>query len=889
MSGIGVLLPLAAYGALLFAVAAIADRSRARPSAAVYVLSLGVYCTSWTYYGSVGRASARGIDFLPIYLGPTLVCVLGWPVLAKILRISKAHRITSLADFIATRYGRSALLAGLVTLIAVIGSVPYIALQLKAVSASLMVVLGGGAGWSGGIAEGTLAFGAALLLALFGVLFGTAHIDPDEHHRGMVAAIALESVVKLVCLVAVGLFTGLVLFEGFPDLFARAATLPQWPTLARLATPPAEWTGLVLVAMAAAICLPRQFHMLVVENRDERHLAPAMWGFPLYLFVINLFVLPIALAGLLLLPAGSDRDMVVLTLPLSAGAQALSVAALIGGLSAATAMVVVESVALSTMVCNDLVMPLLLRFAPARQRDLTRLLLAIRRAAILGVVLLGFLYMQRIGNTHALVSIGLVSFAAAAQFAPAILLGLFWRRASRPGAILGIGAGFLVWMYTLFLPSLALSEVLPRDFLERGLFGLDLLRPQALFGLAGLDPITHSLFWSILANAGLLVAVSVLHRPTALERAQARAYVDVFAVQATPGPWRGGAPIADLAELLGRFIGPERARERLAAVLRARGADPRAQMAEAAVVQEVERLLAGMIGGASAGVLVASVAGERPVGVDEVIRIVDESSQIREYSRQLEQKSRELEATTGELRRANATLQQLDRLKDEFVSNVSHELRTPLTSIRSFSEILLEEPDLDPARRQEFLGIILRESERLTRLITDMLDLAKMQAGELHWNFAPVDLAAILRDAAAATGQLFRDRSIMLSCEIATGLPAVRADADRIAQVVINLLSNAVKFSPAGTGRVRLVLRRAEGGQAIEVIDNGPGIAPEDQGTIFERFRQAGGDTLTGKPAGTGLGLAICRTIMQRHAGTLAVESQPGRGAIFRAVLPEDT
>ncbi len=882
-SSLFVLLPLAAYCGLLFGVAALAERARRRPPPPwLYVLSLGVYCTSWTYYGSVGRASVRGIDFLPIYLGPTLVCVLGWPLLAKILRISKAHRITSIADFIGSRYGQSRLLAGLVTLIAVVGSVPYIALQLKAVSSSLLVMLSPEAGAG---AESAVALGAAVLLAAFGVLFGAARIDPDEHHRGLVTAIALESVVKLACFAAVGLFAGLVLFDGFPDLFARAAALPQAASLTTLQAPGAEWTGLLLVSMAATICLPRQFQMLVVENRDERHLAPALWGFPLYLFAINLFVLPIAFSGLLLLPPGSDPDMVVLTLPLAAGAHWLSLLACIGGLSAATAMVVVESVALSTMVCNDLLLPVLLRLPGGKRADLTGLLLGVRRAAIIAVVLLGFLYMQQVGNTYALVSIGLVSFCAAAQFAPAIVLGVFWRDATRLGALAGIAAGFLVWAWTLFLPSLALSDILTRGFLDTGLFGWAWTHPRALFGLTGFDPITHSLFWSMLANIGLLVGLSVLARPSAFERAQARAFVDVFAASGEASAWSGAARRADLAALLGRFMEPARAQARLAELTRAAGADPRAPQADPVVVRGVERLLAGMIGGASAHVLVASVAGERPVAVEEVMRIVDESSEIREYSRQLEEKSRQLEATTEELRRANAALQELDRLKDEFVSNVSHELRTPLTAIRSFSEILYEEPDLDLEQRLQFLAIIVSESERLTRLITDMLDLAKMQAGDLHWQFEPVQLEAVLRDAAAATGQLFRDRGVALTLQLAADLPPVQADADRIAQVAINLLSNAVKVSPAGTGRVRLRLFRAEGGQAIEVVDNGPGIPPEDQEMIFDRFRQAG-NGMTDKPPGTGLGLAICRAIAQRHGGTLAVSSLPGEGATFRVTLP---
>ncbi len=882
-SSLFVLVPLAAYCVLLFGVAALAERAGRRPPHSwVYVLSLGVYCTSWTYYGSVGRASARGIDFLPIYLGPTLVCVLGWPLLAKILRISKAHRITSIADFIASRYGKSGLLAGLVTLIAVVGSVPYIALQLKAVSASLLVMLSPGAGPG---TENAVALGAALLLAVFGVLFGATRIDLDEHHRGMVAAIALESVVKLVCFAAVGLFAGLVLFDGFADLFAQAAALPQAMWLTTLQTPGVEWTSLLLLSMAAAICLPRQFQMLVVENCDERHLAPALWGFPLYLFAINLFVLPVAFAGLLLLPPGSDPDMVVLTLPLAAGDPWLSLLACIGGLSAATAMVVVESVALSTMVSNDLLVPVLLLLPGRREADLTGLLLGVRRATIVAVVLLGLLYMQQVGNTFALVSIGLVSFCAAAQFAPAIVLGLFWHGATRLGALAGIAAGFLVWAWTLFLPSLALSDILTRGYLDTGAFGWTWTRPYALFGLTGLDPITHSLFWSMLANIGLLVGLSVLLRPSAYEQSQARAFVEVFAPPAEAAVWSGTARRADLAALLARFMGPARAQARLQELMQDAGADPRAPQAHPAVVRGVERLLAGMIGSASAHVLVASVAGERPVAVEEVMRIVDESSEIREYSRRLEEKSRELQATTEELRQANTTLQQLDRLKDEFVSNVSHELRTPLTSIRSFSEILFDEPELDLAQRQEFLGIIVRESERLTRLITDMLDLAKMQAGELHWQFEPVRLESVLRDAAAATGQLFRERGVALTLQLAENLPPVRADADRIAQVAINLLSNAVKFSPAETGRVRLRLFRTDGGQAVEVIDNGPGVSPADQTAIFARFCQVA-TGLTDKPAGTGLGLAICRAIMERHGGELTVSSVPGEGAVFRATVP---
>ena len=376
MQATAILLIAVGYVGLLFAIAYRYDREGAWPAgrpvagAAIYAMSIGVYCTSWTFYGSVGRASASGVDFLPVYLGPTLTFCLGWPLLAKMLRVSKTYRITSIADFIASRYGKSGALAGLVTVIAVIGSIPYIALQLKALDESFVMLANPVD--PDAMAKIT-AVVAALLLAAFAILFGTRHIDASEHHQGLVTAIAFESVVKLLCFVAIGLFVGLALFPGYAALFADAEARPELAHLFRFETSGVDWTALMLVSMAAAFCLPRQFQMIVVENRDERHLASAVWSFPLYLLLINLFVLPVALAGLLVLPSGSSPDLFVLNLPLHAGARWLAVIAFIGGLSAATSMVVVESIALSTMICNDLVMPVLLRLAPEQGRSCARL------------------------------------------------------------------------------------------------------------------------------------------------------------------------------------------------------------------------------------------------------------------------------------------------------------------------------------------------------------------------------------------------------------------------------------------------------------------------------------------------------------------------------------
>src|SRR6516162_2256814 len=669
------LLAAAAYMVLLFAIASFGDRRAATGrslinSSVVYALSLAVYCTSWTFYGSVGRAATRGLEFLPIYLGPTLVFCLGWVLLSRILRVSKAHRITSIADLLGSRFGKSGAVAGLVTVIAVIGSVPYIALQLKAVSTSLKVLLeyqSGGEGFEGASVLRNTELWVAGVLALFAILFGTRKIDTSERHEGIVAAIAFESIVKLVSFVAVGIFVGLVLFDGFGDIFARAAARPE---LARLfdfggSYAAIEWIGLTFLAMAAIVCLPRQFQVMVVENVDERHLDRALWLFPAYLIAINLFVVPIALAGLLTVPAGTDPDTLVLTLPLAAGYNGLALLAFLGGLSAAASMVIVETVALSTMICNDLVVPMLLRLGRLAA-DTRPVLLGIRRGAIGLVVLLGFAYVRVVRESHGLVSIGLVSFAAVAQFFPAIVFGLFWRRANRLGVLVGITVGFLVWAYTLLLPSFASAGWLPRELFEQGPFGISLLRPSTLFGLEGLDPVTRGLFWSMLFNITGIVGVSLFVEQSALERSQAALFVDYWrgAGREEGRLWRGTAQISDLVQLVGRFLGEAQTRETFDAEARRRGRDPAALAADAETVRLAERLLAGAIGSASARVMVASVVHEEPIGTEEVMRILDETSQAIEYSRRLEQQSRALEATTAELRRANERLRELDRLKD---------------------------------------------------------------------------------------------------------------------------------------------------------------------------------------------------------------------------------
>ncbi|MCX7659130.1 sensor histidine kinase [Caldimonas sp.] len=896
-----------AYLLLLFAVAYHGDRRAAEGrsiigNAWIYTLSLAVYCTAWTYFGSVGRAATAGVWFLPIYLGPTLAMVLAWMVVRKMIRIAKTYRITSIADFIASRYGKSPALAGLVTLITVVGIVPYIALQLKAISVGYGLLTQPPAspeGASGSAWWQDTALYVALVLAGFTIVFGVRHLDSTERHEGMVAAIAFESLVKLLAFLAVGVFVTWGLYDGLGDLFGRALADPE---LAALLSPSqgagqghgfayGSWFALTLLSMLSVIFLPRQFQVMVVENVDENHLKRAAWAFPAYMLLINLFVLPIALGGLMHFDKGShDPEGFLISLPLSADQQALALLAFIGGLSAATGMVIVESIAVSTMVCNDLIMPWLLRTRRVQARsggDLTGVLLGIRRAAIVGILLLGYLYFHLAGEAYALVSIGLISFAAVAQFAPAMLGGMYWKGGTREGAMAGLLAGFTLWMYTLLLPSLVKSGWLETSLLEQGPFGWELLKPEALLGLSGLDPLTHSLFWSLLANIGAYVGLSLWRGPSAHETSQAMLFVDVFdRTQATrPVFWRGRAHVADLLPLVSRFLGPAHAQRLFEDYARQVGAPSIERIpADARLVHYVETQLAGAIGSASARVMVASVVEEEALDLDDVMRMLEETSQLRAHSRELEEKSRALEQLTAELRQANEQLKSLDRLKDDFMSSVTHELRTPLTSIRALSELMLDDADMDRAQRQQFLGLIVSETERLSRLVNQVLDMAKIESGHAEWHPTDVDLAALLEQAVNTTRELFHERGAQVHLHLPPGLRTLRTDRDRLMQVMFNLLTNAAKFVPQGRGRVDVRVLPDERGVRIEVQDNGPGVPESLRSTVFEKFRQGGDESI--RRQGTGLGLPISRQIVEHFGGRMWLSEEDGPGACFCLWMP---
>ncbi|MEA2117373.1 sensor histidine kinase [Halovibrio sp. HP20-50] len=893
------------YLALLFVVAAWGDRRAEQGrsligSPTVYALSIAVYCTAWTFYGSVGRAAEHGPSFLLIYLGPTLAMLLAPFVIRKMVRIATRQRITSIADFISARYGKSTGLGALVALMALISITPYIALQLKAITVSHAVLIN-----YPQAADTTLvdehfwmdkSLWVALVLAVFIILFGTRHLDASERHEGMVAAIALESLVKLVAFMAVGVFVVFVMFEGPAALFAQVAATPELVDSMRLDTVPGGatgWVGMLVLAFLAFLTLPRQFQVLVVENVDEQHLTRASWLFPLYMLLINLFVIPIALAGLLLGGSAGDPDSFVLTLPLSAGLEGLPLLVFIGGLSAATGMVIVETIALSTMVSNQLVMPLLIRSRRlhlSTKGELAGWLLGIRRVAIVLILLLGYLYHALIGDSYSLVTIGLVSFAGAAQFAPALLIGLYWRGATRQGATVGLIAGFLVWVYTLLLPGFAQSGWLDPSLLVEGPWGIAWLKPYALLGLENWDIYSHSLLWSMLANVGLLVGISLFTRQTPLEQTQAALFTEAMHPNLqTTSLWRGQTTQGALNELLVRYLGTQ-ATQRVFTQSSDEGAFASDEPATAELITRAEQALAGSLGSASARVLINSVVRGEALDIESILSILDTTSQTLEYNRRLKQKSQQLAQIGEELRSANERLRELDRLKDEFVAMVSHELRTPLTSIRAFAEILRDSDQLPEEKRQHFLSVIVHESQRLSRLIEEILDLARLESGRLTLDPVPLDLAALTRHSIDAIARLHEERGIALDVSIEADPAMVVGDHDRLEQVIINLLDNAGKFADREQPKVRLTLYHHRRHFRLSVEDNGEGISEDERERVFEKFHQIkqDGDIPHGRPKGSGLGLPISRGIIAHLGGRLWVEdAKTLGGACLTLELPK--
>jgi len=718
------------YFGLLFAVAYYADwrRSIGRSIISnpyIYALSLGVYMTSWTFYGSVGRAATSGLDFLPVYLGPTLIAFSWWFLLRKMVRISKEQNIVSIADFISGRYGKSASLGAIVTIFALAGIMPYIALQLKAVSYAFDILTKSSATFSPDLHHTfpnlppfiDTASIVALLLGLFSVLFGARTLDASERHEGLVAAVAFESIVKIIAFLSVGIFVTFGLFNGMPDIFERFRTdFPQRLELLFLDTNQisySTWFTLTFISMMAFMFLPRQFHIMVNENSNEKHILHAMWLTPACMFLINFFVIPIALGGLILSGGATEQaDFFVLQLPLANGHPWLALFVFIGGFSASAGMVMVSSVTLATMILNHLVMPLILRINVLNLADISGVLINIKRLGIMLTIFLGYLYFKVIGESYALVNIGYISFIAATQFAPSVVGGIYWKRANRRGAATGLILGFITWFYTLLIPSFVRSGWLDDSIIQEGPFGLSLLKPLELFGLTGFDIWTHSLFWTLLFNVGAFITLSLFTRPEPSEEEEAHKFVNVFEdmPETIQRKRLSKAPtIVEFVELMTKFIGEKQAHLSIAEYLGEREIDEKGSLSEyelPSLKRFTEKTLAGSVGAAPARIILDNYLATRGSRMEDVFDIFGSVTISRKSSRE----------QLGVLYEAARTVARGDDLKislDSILDLLVKQFKFDLCSIR----ILDKEKELLTVRSQKGMtSEHLGESERrLTR------------------------------------------------------------------------------------------------------------------------------------------------------------------------------
>lgn len=882
------------YLFVLFFIAFFAEknaRSRWVNNSVVYSLSLAVYCTAWTYYGSIGIAANSGINFLPIYLGPVIAAPLWIVVLRKIIRISKQHKISSVADFISLRYGNHRFLGALVTIVCLLAIVPYISLQLKAVSETFQI-LSDDTGYVATSVYDDSTFYVALLLAIFATFFGTQRTDASQKHKGIVVSIAFESIVKLTFFLCVGIYVTYILFDGTEDIYSQMSKAENFQSLTRINSfeNGFDWLYTIMLSFIAIFLLPRQFQLAVVENVREKHLKTAIWLFPLYLLIFNVFVIFIAWAGNLTIGDATQAEYYALLLPLKNGNVFLSVLVFLGGFSAVISMVVVATLALSTMVSNNLIIPygFLDAFIKSYPERNAKYIKNIRRISIFSIILVAYAFYVNFSFELSLYSIGLMAFVIIAQLAPSFFIGLFWNRGSSKASIIGIIAGLAIVFYTLILPFTIHALTGSDEFTSNGFFSIDSLKPHALFGLDFLSPPAHAFFWSMLMNTCCYITFSVMSQGDYRERNYAEMYVDSSKYQDLQDGalvWKGEAYVSEIKKVLVKFLGEARTERALNLFFRKYNLPLNTEMADARLINFSEKLLTGSIGGASAKILIASVVKEKKVSLVEVLKILEESKETITSNKLLREKSNELAKLTDQLTSANKELTEKDKQKDEFLDAVAHELKTPITGIRATTELLIDDNDDMPvAIKEQFLKNMLQDSDRLSRLINNILDFEKLSRGRTELNIQRHNIKDTLHKTIQRFHHLADKKGIKIKHSNKNDVYA-SYDEDRIVQVITNLISNAIKFCEPKTGKIIASYQYLEDSIEVTIKDNGKGIPLQDLPYIFDKFYQSKNQNIQ-KPEGSGLGLAICKQIVENHNGTIWAKNNKKNGATFGFKLP---
>ncbi|GEC71004.1 Na+/proline symporter [Flavobacterium flevense] len=893
MSSLGLLIILAIYVVILFYIAHWSEKrshSKWTNNPYIYSFSLAVYCTAWTYYGSIGLAAKSGLDYLPIYLGPIIIIPTWIIILKRIIRISRINKITSIADFISLRYGNSRSLGAAVTLISIFGIVPYIALQLKAISDTFHIVTKTQA--SSNIFSDNTTY-ICVALALFASYYGNKYVDASEKRRGIVTAIAIESILKLVFFLIIGVYVTYFVFDGFDDIYAKASVLENFDkknTIGPLSNG-INWFFLCLISMFAIFILPRQFHTSIVENNQEKHIRTAIWLLPLYLLLFNIFVFPIAWGGNILFETqGLNSDTYSLLIPQHFNNNFLTTLVFLGGFSAAISMIIVSSIALATMLSNNLLIPYgfigsLENISP--EKNTKRIVLS-RKIGIFSLIILAYIIYRVFVLDYTLVSIGLVSFVIIAQLAPAFFGALFWKRGSKKGALTGIILGFLICFYTLLIPYAIGTTQSASTFVQEGPWGIALLKPFQLFGLDYLDPIPQAVFWSLLVNFMSYIAVSVSFSGNYRERNYAEMFVDIdryITNHENAYVWKGTANISDIEKILERFLGIERTKRALTIFNLKYNIDKDNKIADARFIKFAENLLTGHIGTASAKIVISSVAKEDKISLPEVLRILEESKENIIINKKLTESSNELKKISEQLQVANQELINKDIQKDEFLDTVTHELRTPITAIRAATEILHDDENIPTEVRQKFLQNIISESDRLNRLIDKILDLEKFETGKQKIYLSKNNIYNTIESTLESLQQLITNKNIKIKFDNKKHEIKAFYDEERIIQVLHNLLSNAIKFCDDTAGEISINISDDKDFITVSIHNNGKEIKPDDLEAVFDKFYQSRNQNIK-KPIGSGLGLAICKKIIEHHKGKIWAKSSVDNGTTIIFTLP---
>ena len=860
------------YLALLFFIAFWAEKRKSNfwaNNPYVYSLSLAVYCTAWTYYGSIGVAANQGLEYLAIYIGPIII-IPAWIVInSKIIRISRVNKISSIADFISLRYGNSRSFGAIISVVCILAIIPYIGLQIKAISDTFHLVTKSEN--PNNIFTDTATY-VVLLIAIFSSYYGTRYVDASEKRLGIISAVAVESFLKLIFFVILGIFVTYGIFNGFNDIYEKAKNLPEFTQRNSFngLEGSFNWMLTSMLSMTAIFLLPRQFHTTIIENRKENHLKTAIWVFPLYLLIFNFFVFPIAWGGkILFLGQNVNPELFPILIPQKFGSILISVIVFLGGLSASISMIIISSITLSIMLSNNVIIPYgwIDTFKTKNDTFNNKNIVNIRKVSIFLLIITAFVFYKYLILESSLFSVGLVSFVLIAQLAPSFFGAIFWRRGTYTGAVIGLILGILICYINLIIPQY-LKAINPE-------LAINQYRILQFFKIPYLETIPQVFFWSLLANATVFTIISVSSKGNYRERNYAEIYVDINRyIQNHEGAyiWKGKANVSDIRRILVKFLGDKKTKQALKIFNLKYNIDDENDTADSRFIKFSENLLSGRIGTASAKILIEGVTKEDKISLPEVLKILEESKENITLNRKLTEQSRQLRRLSDDLRSANSSLIEKDKQKDDFLDSVTHELRTPITAIRAAGEILLDDDDIPVEIKKDFLENIISESDRLNEIINDILYLDKLESGTIKLNINKNNIIDTYHKALKPIYHLIQQKNIHHSEINLLNDNEFYYDEARIIQVFQNILGNAYKFTEE-SGMIQVKFQEKDNLLKIGIFNTGKKIPDEDIELIFDKFYQSKHQNIR-KPVGTGLGLAICKKIIDAHQGKIYAENK---------------